>query len=220
MVRQFETIFDTVSVVVLFEPKDRTRFGIDLDQKAIEELEDALDGTLRVTQGVDGLLAISIPRHNLELTVAINRIEVRSLNPEFSDAVGERMIRLLRSIFEKLEISSLRSIGHNFVITLSKEKGSSAKLIESRLIKTGLGKKTHYEVLGAAASLWLKVEESTLLLKFEPHRNSMTSNRYSANANFSVDFSDETELPDANVTVDLMVKYCRRLQTILKDLGI
>lgn len=218
MIQEFDTVFDTVSIAVLFTPGDNVRYA--LDQDAIEQIEDELDGRIRANQGIDFSLQLSIPRHNLELSIGLGRIEVRSLSPDFSTDVGQRMTRFLELIVEKFNITGFRSIGHNFVVPFRSKKGSAMRHIEGRVLKTGLQRKLGHTVLGAAASLWLSVDESTLLLRLEPNRQSTTSSRYTANANFSVPIGDEGELPNSSITLDRLTTYARRLKTILDGLGL
>ena len=96
-------------------------------------------------------------------------------------------------------------------------KEPAIKHIGRKLLKPGISKKLSQEIIGGSVHLWMEVDESTLLLRFDPHRGSTTTRNFVANANFSVSIPNQ-EFPTESTMVDRMEKYCRRLDSILKSL--
>lgn len=219
-IKEFGLTFDTVSVVVLCDPHGD--FELKIGPTELEELEERMGGPIRPNSGLslNAGLNLSVPRYQLELVVIPGRFEVRSQNPEFSQAIAERMVTFLAAIAEKTNINSWHSAGHNFIVSLSSPNETAVKYIGRKLLNRGLSRKLSQEVIGGSAHIWMAVDESTLLLRFDPQRNSTTTKRFTANANFSVLISEQDEFPKETTTVDRMTKYCRRLHLILESLEI
>ena len=216
--REFTRDFDTVSLVLLFAPT--SSFSITIRPEFIEHLEEQLGAPASFTQSLDALLQIQIPRYQLDLTLAASRLEVRSRNPEFSEAVAHRLVQFLDLVVPEIDLGQMRSIGHNFVWSTRSTNGPAIKLVADKLLKTGLSRNISQTVLGASVGLWIEVDESTLLLRIDPRRRSGSTELYETNANFSVDVSGSEETPDSATIVTRLVKYCRSLDGIIEGLDL
>ncbi len=215
--KEFGRTFDTVSVVMLYDATQAIKVGIGPED--IDALEEKMGGPVRANQALDAALSLSVPRYQLELAALPGRFEVKSQSPDFSREIAKRMVTFLTLVAGQLGISPWRSIGHNFIVSLNSPREPAVKYIGRKLLKQGLSRKLSQEVIGGSADLWMEVDESTLLLRFHPTRSSITTRRFSANANFSVSIPDQ-DSPTESTTVDRMVKYCRRLDSILKGLDL
>ena len=73
--------FETVSLVVLYEPMPELRLS--LGPEFVEKLEEEMGAPVNLTQSLDALFSFSIPRHQLTGTLAPGRVEVHRQKPDF-----------------------------------------------------------------------------------------------------------------------------------------
>ena len=215
--------FDIVSVVFKFDPKGRTEVA--LGSAEIEQIEAALDERLRVGQVLGGAglgMNLSTRRNGIDLTLQQDRIEVRSLQSTFSPDAANLMLRLFGEVVARIEPPAWQTIGHNFIVNVRSEGPASEHLKRELLKKSaetkfdGLG----HGVSGIAPWLWLQVDESTLWLRLEPHRQSSKTDRIAANANFSVNVEGVADPLEVSVIEERLLHYGGRLDAILRAIAL
>ena len=214
--------FDLVSIVVTFDPAKLE--GVSpLGTQEIEAIEESLGETLKVGQVIStdrgSGSAIAIQRRQVDLLILGNRIEARSLQPEFSSDVARLMVKLLDSVISRLGSIPWDQIGYNFVLTVPLE-GVAVQELSRSLLKDDLETKLGHPVKGGAVWVWLEVEDTLLWLRLQPHRDSPTTKRITANANFLITSDSDLKFPSADDFGRSLLRYYELLDPILKKMDL
>ena len=212
-------LFDLVSVVATFDPSTATSVSLGGDD--IEAMEDILDASLVVGQVVGSAgvgSSISVPRRQQDISILQDRFEVRNRSPELSDAVARQMLELFDAVVTRLGDHDWRSIGYNFITTVHTE-GPASLQIKNAVLRDDFENAVPYPVTGAAAWLWIEVEDSTLWLRLEPLRSSPTTARVPANANFRVELAEGTLTPARDIQANIL-RYAGAFGRILAGMGL
>jgi hypothetical protein len=218
-VEQIEREFDLVSLVYSYQLRQDAQ--ITFDRKDIEAIEEMLDGRVQISQaaGPTGIMRISLAARQMDLAIQPDRLEVRSLQPILSDAVATRIVELMAKGVAKAGDVQWNSIGHNYVLSLRASEGTAINHLKKVVLKNDLDTQLDCKVLGTSLGLWLEVDESRLRLRLDPSRDSLSTNRITVNANFSIPL-EQAVLPEPDLTMSRLVNYGRKLDAILKGIGI
>jgi len=223
MTEQRPPEFQLASVVATFDPR-RLERNVVLGTSDIEAIEQTLGQTIRTGRATSergGGAVFAIQRQQIDVLVIDDRFEVRSLQPTFNDEVAHNMASLFTSVIERIDSVPWLSMGYNFIILVDSEETAIAK-INDRILRDDLSRTLgqHVQrVLGGGAWLWLEVEDATLWLRLEPHRNSRTTTRISVNANFEVQLPSASDFPSQRADMARsFLNYWQQLKSILGEI--
>jgi hypothetical protein len=141
------------------------------------------------------------------------------LAPNLSAAAIDLMPRFLIAVIENLGDLSWVRVGYNFIIPLLTDDLVISKIRQS-LLKDSLEAVLNCNVIGAAAWLWLEVGGGYFRLKLEPHRESPTTHRLIANANFTIELGDKGDLPSIEQLSQGLVEYYGQVDSTLAKLSL
>lgn len=215
----FDRVFDTVSLVFTYTVPPGV--VLEVNPMEIEEIEKTLGGRGELTQGLTEngpTTRLSLPMHQFELMLSPARLEVRSHHQTFSDDVATRVDVLLGQAANAIKSAHWNSIGYNFVATLESSRPAGAH-IGKTLFKNGLLRGMGANIVGGTATITMDVEGSRLLLSIEPVRRSLTTNRFTINANFSESIESDN-VPSVENSIDVLRNYCVTFDQVLHGLKI
>jgi hypothetical protein len=213
---------DLASIVLVFSPSGLDQGSILIRGEQIEKIEDSIGESVQVGRTVSDRgegYALVIRRRQMDVLLVADRVEVRSLAPNLSAATIELMPRFLIAVIENLGDLSWVRVGYNFIIPVRTDDIVISKIRQS-LLKDSLESDLDYKVIGAAAWLWLEVEEGYFRLKLEPQRENPTTHRLIANANFTIELGDKDELPSIEQFAQRIEGYYKQVDSTLTRLSL
>jgi len=216
-----ESNINIITFVAVFEPETAS-FSI-----TAEDIHNAEISLGNVVQGGDGITErgpakiLSLPSDQMDIIFESERLEVRRKYPgsSLSGPIDE-MSKLFSSGLQLLDgdASSVSWIryGYNFILSIP-TKGPAGATIANELFSNEYQGKLNFDIIGAANSLWLKVDDAVLWLRIDPHRNDRNNERATVTANF---VEENGPLPTSNDLSSKLLSYWGKLESLLGRIGL
>ena len=184
-----------------------------------------LESTFETTANVEPILsdagagrAVRLRRHRLDVLLLPNRIEIVSQEPVLDNPLTERMALATSHAAGLFPSGIWRLMGYNFVYVWDADQPAMQVIGKRLLSSKDLSDKINHNILGGAASLWMEMGDSILLLRVEPRGMDRVTKKIWLNANFTANLDGEIPATEA-ITSSIQEKHSQ-LKEILGTVGV
>ncbi len=201
----------TAAIVLILQAEEPKR----IERQELEDKIGSIVETAPVAGPVGVGMAIHIPKLSVQAVMSPGRWEFVYTGLELLEANHGTLAHTLHALTSFLKEPKYSAIGYNYTVMFKPANAeTAAQVIRDRVIDTpNLDKRLGHAVNGAAAWLYMDVEDTTFWLRVEPRGSDKSSKFVWANGNF--DGSLDGTLPSE---VEIKDKTRRLYDTYLDTL--